>query len=202
MQVDQSPFPVNKLDLKNPPVLIWSEQADTTKGKNVVIDDPRPENDARPTPSCKVVMEKLPDGEETITIIIRGSTTGNHEREAEGSTSARDKAKQKPIAANQEQVVRPPPGRSDRHSRPEPATQCHGRTPLRASPTVTRDGSTAPKVGQTASYRNRVPRMVKPQSPKPGKWKVNGGRNKKPIFKPTLDYLPNKYNKAVQRIGP
>jgi hypothetical protein len=99
MQVDQSPFPINKLDLKNPPVLIWSEQADTTKGKNVV-------------------MEKLPDGEETITIIIRGSTTGNHEREAEGSTSARDKAKRKPIATNQEQVVRPPQSARARYTVP------------------------------------------------------------------------------------
>jgi hypothetical protein len=64
-----------------------------TKGKNVVIDDARLENDAGPAPSRKLVMEKLPDGEETITITIRGSMTGSHERKAEGSTSARDDGK-------------------------------------------------------------------------------------------------------------
>jgi hypothetical protein len=46
--------------LENHVVLIWSDQADTTKGKNVVIVDPRPEKDAESTPSRKVVMEKLP----------------------------------------------------------------------------------------------------------------------------------------------
>jgi hypothetical protein len=46
--------------LENHVVLIWSDQADTTKGKNVVIVDPRPEKDAKSTPSRKVVMEKLP----------------------------------------------------------------------------------------------------------------------------------------------
>jgi hypothetical protein len=76
MQINRSPFPINKLDLEN-----------------VVIGDPRLENDARLTPSRKVVMEKLPDGEETITITIRGSTTGGHERKAEGSTSAHDDGK-------------------------------------------------------------------------------------------------------------
>jgi hypothetical protein len=102
MQIDRSPFPVNKLDLENLAVLIQSEQADMTKGKNVVIGDPRPKIDAGLTPSRKVVMEKLPDGEETITITIRGSTTGNHERKAEGLTLARDDGKQKPTAADQE----------------------------------------------------------------------------------------------------
>jgi hypothetical protein len=102
MQVHRSPFPVNKLDLENPAILIRLNQADTTKGKNVVIGDPRPESDAGPTPSHNVVMEKLPDGEETITITIRGSTMGNHEREAEGSTLACNKAKRRPIATNQE----------------------------------------------------------------------------------------------------
>jgi hypothetical protein len=73
MQIDLSPFPINKLDLENPAVLILPEQADTTKGKNVVISNPRPESDAGLTPSCKVVMEKVPDGEDTITITIGGS---------------------------------------------------------------------------------------------------------------------------------
>jgi hypothetical protein len=42
MQIDRSPFLVNKLDLENLAVPIQPEQADTTKGKNVIIGDPRP----------------------------------------------------------------------------------------------------------------------------------------------------------------
>jgi hypothetical protein len=101
MQIDRSPFLVNKLDLENLAILIQPEQVDTTKGKNVVVDDPRSENDVGSAPSRKVVMEKLPDGEETITITIRGFTLGSHEREAEGSTSAHDEEKRKPITADQ-----------------------------------------------------------------------------------------------------
>jgi hypothetical protein len=93
MQIDRSPFSVDKLDLENPSVLIQPEQADMTKGKNVVVDDPRSENDAELTPSRKVVTEKLPDGEETITITIRGSTMSSHERKAEDSISAHDDRK-------------------------------------------------------------------------------------------------------------
>jgi hypothetical protein len=63
MQIDQSLFPVNKLGLENLAVLIQPEQADTIKGKNVVISDPRLEEDAKLTPSPKVVREKLSDGE-------------------------------------------------------------------------------------------------------------------------------------------
>jgi hypothetical protein len=100
MQIDQSLFSINKLDLENPAVLIRPEQADTTKGKTVVIDNPRPEEDAKSTPSCKVVMEKLPDGEETITITIRGSTTSSHEMKAEGSTSAHDDGRWKLTTAD------------------------------------------------------------------------------------------------------
>jgi hypothetical protein len=102
MQVDRSLFLINKLDLENLAVLILPEQADMTKGKNVVIDDPRPENDVGLTPSHNVVMEKLPDGEDTITITIRDSTMDSHERKAKGKISARDDKKQKPTAADQE----------------------------------------------------------------------------------------------------
>jgi hypothetical protein len=101
MQIDRSPFLVNKLDLENLAIFIQPEQVDTTKGKNVVVDDPRSENDVGSAPSRKVVMEKLPDGEETITITIRGFTLGSHEREAEGSTSAHDEEKRKSITADQ-----------------------------------------------------------------------------------------------------
>jgi hypothetical protein len=79
--------------------LIWPKQVDTTKGKNVVISDMRLEEDAKSTPSHKVGVEKLPEGEETVTITIKGSTTGSHERKANGSTLARDDTKQKPTVS-------------------------------------------------------------------------------------------------------
>jgi hypothetical protein len=116
MQVDQSPFPVNKLYLENLIVLIQLEQADITKGKNVVIGDPRSLKDVESTPSCKVVVEKLPDGEDIITITIRGSTTGSHVGKTKGSASARDNRKREPTAADQKQAVRLPPSRLDHHS--------------------------------------------------------------------------------------
>ena len=54
MQVDQNPFPMHAhvLELKNPKVLIWPSQAESTKGKNVVIGEERLEK--------KVLQSKTP----------------------------------------------------------------------------------------------------------------------------------------------
>ena len=45
MQIDQNPFPMHThvLELKNPKVLIRPNQAESTKGKNVIIGEERPE---------------------------------------------------------------------------------------------------------------------------------------------------------------
>ena len=45
MQIDQNPFPMHThvLELKNPKVLIRPNQAKSTKGKNVIIGEERPE---------------------------------------------------------------------------------------------------------------------------------------------------------------
>ncbi len=45
MNLDRDPFPVNAIDFNENKVLIWSEQAESTKGKEVVIGEPRPKND-------------------------------------------------------------------------------------------------------------------------------------------------------------
>jgi hypothetical protein len=145
LRIYQNMSPVNKLDLENPTVLIRLEQADMTKGKNVVNGDLRPEKDAESTPSRKVVMEKLPDGEETITITIKGTMMGHHGRKAKGSTLVRDDEKWQPTATDQEQVVRPPPGRLDHHGRPEQPTHHHGQIAHRA--------------GQTVQLQDRPPQM-------------------------------------------
>ena len=44
MQVDQNPFPMHAhvLELKNPNVLIRPSQAESTKEKNVIIEEKRP----------------------------------------------------------------------------------------------------------------------------------------------------------------
>jgi hypothetical protein len=144
MQIHRSSFPVNNLDLENPAVLIQLEQVDMTKGKNVVIGDPRPEKDAKSTPSRKVVMEKLPDGEETFTITIGGSMMGSHARKAKGSTSACDDEKRMSTAADWRQAVRPPPSRLDHRGGHEQATRRHGQTAPRADQITTRDSQTAP----------------------------------------------------------
>ena len=44
MQIDKAPFPVHTLELNNPKVLIWPDQVEGAKGKNIVIGDPRPMN--------------------------------------------------------------------------------------------------------------------------------------------------------------
>ena len=41
MQIDNNPFPVHTVELQNPKVLIWQSQAESTKGKNVVIGESR-----------------------------------------------------------------------------------------------------------------------------------------------------------------
>ena len=43
MQIDNNPFPVHNVDLQNTKVLIRPSQAESTKGKNVVICEPRSE---------------------------------------------------------------------------------------------------------------------------------------------------------------
>ena len=53
MQIDQTPFPVHMLELNNPKVLVRPSQAESTKGKNVVIGDERPE---------KKLTQKIPQG--------------------------------------------------------------------------------------------------------------------------------------------
>jgi len=43
MQIDNNPFTVHTVELHNPKILIWPNQAKSTKGKNVVIGEPRSE---------------------------------------------------------------------------------------------------------------------------------------------------------------
>jgi len=42
MKIDKALFPVHTIDLNNAKVLIWPDQAEGAKGKNVIIGDDRP----------------------------------------------------------------------------------------------------------------------------------------------------------------
>jgi hypothetical protein len=43
MQVDKTSFPINAMDLQQPKVLVQPHQAEATKGKNVVIEEAKPD---------------------------------------------------------------------------------------------------------------------------------------------------------------
>ena len=72
MQIDKHPFPVNTLEL-NPKVLIRPHQADTTKGKNVIIGEKMPISSREKGASMKMVLEKSSDGQESLKVTIQGS---------------------------------------------------------------------------------------------------------------------------------
>ena len=61
MQVDQNPFLGHVLELNNPKVLVRPSQAESTKGKNVVIGDERTE---------KKLTQRTPQATKTL----RGKT--------------------------------------------------------------------------------------------------------------------------------
>jgi hypothetical protein len=76
MQVEKNPFSVNTIDLQNFKVLIQPEQAETAKGKNVVIGEKRTITIDDNVLSWEVVLEKTTDGKESLKIIIKASTLG------------------------------------------------------------------------------------------------------------------------------
>ena len=76
MQVDQFPFPVNTIDLHNTKVLVRPEQADSTKGKKVIISEERPKSLDDKIWSREVVLEKVLDGNETLKITVKAYGLG------------------------------------------------------------------------------------------------------------------------------
>jgi hypothetical protein len=76
MQVNKNPFLVNTIDLQNSKVLILPEQAEVTKGKNVVISKKCTINADEKILSGEVVVEKIANGKESLKITIKTSTLG------------------------------------------------------------------------------------------------------------------------------
>lgn len=76
MQVDKIPFPVHTIDLNNAKVLIRPEQAEGAKGKNVIICEERLKTSEDKILARKVVVEKTPDGKESLKITVKASRLG------------------------------------------------------------------------------------------------------------------------------
>ena len=80
MQVDKAPFfvhtNIHTLELNNPKMLIRPEQAEGAKGKNVIIGEPRLNNVNDKVPVRKVVLDRAPDGKESLKITINAPGLG------------------------------------------------------------------------------------------------------------------------------
>jgi len=57
-QVDRNPFSIHTLELTNPKVLIWPNEAETTKGKNLIVGEERFESSEK---GMKASLEKTPE---------------------------------------------------------------------------------------------------------------------------------------------
>jgi hypothetical protein len=73
MQVDNDPFPISAIDLQGAKVLVRLEQAESTKGKNVIIDKERPKSYEDKIWSREVVLEKDADGKDVLKITVKAS---------------------------------------------------------------------------------------------------------------------------------
>jgi len=76
MQDEKVAFPVHTIDLDNFKVLIRPEQAEGAKGKNVIIEEERLKNVNNKILARKVVLEKTPDGKESLKITLKASRPG------------------------------------------------------------------------------------------------------------------------------
>ena len=64
------------LEINNPTILIRPKQADSTIGKNIIIDEPREPKKGKKVLDRKVVLEKSNDNRESLKITIKSSGLG------------------------------------------------------------------------------------------------------------------------------
>jgi hypothetical protein len=76
IQVDNNPFHINTIYLHGAKVMVWLEQAESTKGKNVIIGEERPKSWDDKIWSREVVLEKAADGKDVLKITVRASGLG------------------------------------------------------------------------------------------------------------------------------
>ena len=89
MQIDKYLFPVNTINLQGSKVLIRLEQADTTKGKNVVLGEKRTFTVEDKILSREVVVEKKSNGKESMKITVKSSSLEGQEKEQSKATGKR-----------------------------------------------------------------------------------------------------------------
>jgi hypothetical protein len=73
MQLDNNPFFVNAIDLQGAKVLVRPDQAESAKGKNVIIGEERPKSCEDKIWSREVVLEKDTDGNDVLKITVKAS---------------------------------------------------------------------------------------------------------------------------------
>jgi hypothetical protein len=73
IQVDNDLFPINAIDLQGAKVLLRPEQAETTKGKKVIIGEERPKSCEDKIWSREVMLEKDADGKDVLKITVKAS---------------------------------------------------------------------------------------------------------------------------------
>jgi hypothetical protein len=76
MQVDNNLFPVKPIDLHGAKVPVQPEQAESTKGKNMIIGKERPKSWEDNIWSREVVLEKVADGKNVLKITVKASGLG------------------------------------------------------------------------------------------------------------------------------
>jgi hypothetical protein len=78
MQVDNDLFLINVVDLQGAKVLVQPDQAELTKGKNVIISEERPKSCEDKIWSREVVREKAVDGKNVLKITVKASRLDGH----------------------------------------------------------------------------------------------------------------------------
>jgi hypothetical protein len=76
MQLDNNPFSINDIDLQGAKVLVRPEQAESTRGKNVIIGEERHKGLDNKIWSRKVTLTKAADEKETLKITLKASELG------------------------------------------------------------------------------------------------------------------------------
>jgi hypothetical protein len=108
MQVDKNLFWVNTIDLQNSKVLIRLEQAQATKGKNVVNDEKCAIIIDEKILSREVVVKKTADGKESLKITIKAPIVSGQDRAKIAEESTRLPESSQPVRPVQ-------PGGTQRH---------------------------------------------------------------------------------------
>jgi hypothetical protein len=80
MQVDNEPFPIILIYFDGKKVLIRSSAADKGKGKEVIIGDTWKAGENNKNSYRKVVVERTPDGGETLMVNITTSNAGGRRK--------------------------------------------------------------------------------------------------------------------------